>query len=85
MSHFACLILEKPENFRAKFFNTGIKYKLWFYLIFENSRKTVRIKSYNQNYRGRIPIDVHESARVKNTIRRKGENTHKNRHKQEKI
>ena len=28
MSHFARLILEKPENFRTKFFNIGVKYEL---------------------------------------------------------
>ena len=65
MSHFARQILEKPENFCTKFFNIGVKDKLWFCLIFENSRKTVRIKSYSHNYRGRIPIGIHKSARVK--------------------
>ena len=65
MSHFDNVILDKPENFSRLNLYQKARRNLKFYLLFKTLKIIVTVKCYEGQYRGRIPIGIHKSARVK--------------------
>ena len=68
LSHFNNVILDKSENFSRQNLYQKACRNIKFYLIFKTQKMIVREKCYEGQYRGRIPIGIHKSARVKNQI-----------------
>ena len=68
MSHFNNVILDKPENLSRLNLYQKARRNLKFYFLFKTLKITVRVKCYEGQYRGRIPIGIHKSARVNDNM-----------------
>ena len=67
-SHFNIGILDKPEVFSRQFLYQKDDRNPKLCLLFENCWKIIDIKSHSSKDRGRIPIGIHKSARVKDDL-----------------
>ena len=68
MSQFNASILEKPEFFSRQNLYQENGRSLKFHLLFENLKRTVRIKRYSSKKKDRIPNGIHKSGWVKSRV-----------------